>query len=101
MTLVDLVGYLAGTCTTLAFIPQVQRTWSTREVQGIDMRMLFIFATGVALWIAFGVTLGSFPVILFNTITLLLVLAQIAMVVRFRRDQQPRSLPSDGSPEAG
>lgn len=81
----ELVGYIAGTCTTLAFVPQVLKTVRTRDVSGIDLRMFVIFATGVCLWLAYGIMTGSRPVTVFNAITLVLVCTQIAMIVRLRR----------------
>jgi MtN3 and saliva related transmembrane protein len=81
----DLIGYIAGTCTTIAFLPQVLRTMRSRDVGGIDLRMFVIFAAGVAMWLAYGIATRSAPVTLFNAVTLVLVCIQIAMIVRLRR----------------
>lgn len=81
----SLLGTLAGTCTTVAFIPQVMKTWRTREVEGLHLGMFMIFACGVASWLAYGIALKLAPVIIFNLVTLILVLAQLAMMIRFRK----------------
>ncbi|MDX2176599.1 MAG: SemiSWEET transporter [Candidatus Sumerlaeia bacterium] len=80
-----LLGTLAGTCTTVAFIPQVMKTWKTRDVEGIHPGMFLIFALGVASWLAYGIALQLRPVILFNAATLALVLAQLWMMMKFRK----------------
>ena len=49
MDVVTLVGLLAGTLTTIAFIPQLQQTWRTRSAQDVSLGMLLTFVTGVSL----------------------------------------------------
>ena len=68
------VGFLAGTLTALAFLPQVLRTWRTRSTEDLSWGMLWFQATGVALWIVYGVGIESAPVILSNSVTLTLTL---------------------------
>ncbi len=81
----ELIGFAAGACTTIAFVPQVWRTVKTRDVSGIEVGMFLIFGTGVLLWLAYGVATNARPVILFNAITLVLVLVQIFLIARYRR----------------
>ena len=78
----NLVGGVAGTLTTIAFLPQVIRTWRTRRSDDISMGMLLLFAAGVALWEAYGLMLGDLPVIAANAVTLVLA---IVIVVLKRR----------------
>ena len=68
----DLIGYAAATLTTLAFIPQALKSWRTRDLSGVSLGMYSLFTLGVALWLLYGVMLGSWPIILANAITLLL-----------------------------
>ncbi len=84
MTLVDLLG-TAATLTTGCFVPQVVRLWRTRNAEGISLVTFAAFAVGVALWLAYGVILRAWPIILSNAITLVLALAIIALTLRFRR----------------
>ncbi|MFC3107227.1 SemiSWEET transporter [Undibacterium arcticum] len=78
----DLIGYLAATLTTAAFVPQAWLTWKTRRADGISLAMYGIFTTGVALWLAYGLQLGAMPIVIANLITLLL--ACFILIMKFR-----------------
>lgn len=84
MDYVTLVGLLAGTLTTIAFIPQLQQTWRTRSAQDVSLGMLITFVTGVFLWLVYGLMLGALPVILANVTTLVLTLAILILKMRYR-----------------
>ena len=75
MSVVDILGTVAGALTTVAFVPQVVRVWRTRSTHDISLLMFCIFSVGVVCWLAYGVALGSWPIILANAITLVLSLA--------------------------
>ena len=66
------VGYLAAFFTTTAFIPQACKSWYTRDLSGISLPMYSMFTAGVSIWLAYGILIGSVPVIIANAITLLL-----------------------------
>lgn len=68
----NLLGYPAALLTTLAFVPQAWQSWRTRDLSGISLPMYAMFTTGVALWLLYGLAIGSLPVIAANSITLLL-----------------------------
>lgn len=68
----DLIGYPAALLTTLAFVPQARKSWRTRDLSGISLPMYALFTTGVALWMVYGIVIGSIPVIVANAITLVL-----------------------------
>ena len=80
----DLVGYLAAALTTCSFVPQAWLTFRTRDVRGISLGMYSVFATGVALWLAYGVLLQAWPIVFANTVTLALALAILFMKLRYR-----------------
>ncbi len=84
MELKDLVGYAAATLTTAAFLPQAWKTFRTRDVSGISLTMYSLFTLGVALWLAYGVLQGAWPIILANAITLTLSCAVLVMKLRYR-----------------
>jgi MtN3 and saliva related transmembrane protein len=56
LTLIDTVGFAAGALTTTAFVPPVRKSWQTRDLSGVSLRMYSLFTTGVALWLACGLT---------------------------------------------
>ncbi|MFT3830311.1 MAG: SemiSWEET transporter [Opitutaceae bacterium] len=85
MKLVDLIGTSAATLTTGCFVPQVVRLWRTRNAEGISLVTFSAFSVGVALWLAYGVIMEAWPIILSNATTLVLAFAIIVLTVRFRR----------------
>lgn len=76
------IGLLAGTLTTIAFLPQVLRTWKTRSTKDISLGMFLTFCTGVFLWIVYGSLAADLPVLAANTATF--VLASTILVFKFR-----------------
>ncbi len=83
MTEIDLLGTVAGTLTTLAFIPQVVKTWRSRSTADISAGMFVLFTSGVLLWLIYGIALHALPIILANGVTLALSLAILVMKLRF------------------
>ena len=82
----DLVGALAACLTTLSFLPQAWLTFKTRDVRGVSLGMYSVFAIGVALWLAYGLLLRAWPIVIANVVTLALALAILAMKLRYRRN---------------
>lgn len=87
MEVSDLLGYTAAALTTTAFVPQAWRTFRTRDVSGISLRMYAVFTLGVAVWLAYGVVLGETPMMVANSLTLVLACAMLAMKLRYGRDR--------------
>jgi MtN3 and saliva related transmembrane protein len=79
----DLIGYVAATLTTCSFLPQALHTFRTRDVSGISLGMYSVFTSGVALWLAYGVVLQAWPIVIANAITLVLASAILGMKLRF------------------
>lgn len=81
----DILGYLAGTLTTIALVPQVWRTFRTKDVSGISLRMYSIFTLGIAIWLAYGVMLHELPMMLANSVSLVLAACVLAMKLVYGR----------------
>jgi MtN3 and saliva related transmembrane protein len=84
MSLHELIGYVAAFLTTCSFVPQAWHTFRTRDVSGISLAMYSVFVCGVAMWLAYGVLLNEWPIVVANTITLALAVCILAMKLRFR-----------------
>ena len=85
METVNILGTLAGTLTTVAFVPQVLKTWRSRSAKDISTGMFLIFTLGVLMWLVYGLFIHSWPIIIANAITLVLASAILAMKVYFHR----------------
>jgi MtN3 and saliva related transmembrane protein len=76
------LGFVAAALTTIAFVPQAWRTFRTGDVSGISLAMYATFTTGIALWLAYGIRLGAWPLIVANAVTLVLAGAVLVMKIR-------------------
>jgi MtN3 and saliva related transmembrane protein len=83
MTTGDIVGFAAACLTTVSFLPQAWHTFRTRDVSGISLGMYACFTLGVFLWLIYGLLLGAWPVVVANTITLMLALSILVMKLRY------------------
>jgi MtN3 and saliva related transmembrane protein len=83
-TFANLIGFLAATLTTIAFIPQVIKVWRTRSTRDVSIGMYTLFTAGVALWFCYGLMIGSWPVMAANAITL--ILAGLVLIMKIRID---------------
>ena len=85
----EALGYLAALLTTSSFMPQALLTLRTRNVSGISLAMYSAFTVGVGLWLAYGIVLGEWPIILANAVTL--ALATTILGIKLVEDRRARS----------
>jgi MtN3 and saliva related transmembrane protein len=83
MDKITLLGLIAGTLTTAAFLPQLIKVWKSRSTRDISLPMYVVFCTGILLWLIFGVCTGSLPVIAANAATLLIAITILVLKIRF------------------
>lgn len=88
MPLYEIIGLVAATLTTTAFLPQVVHTLRSRSTAGLNLPMLVVLTTGIALWLVYGLALGQMPVILANGVTLCLVAILLGLKLRDLRRQR-------------
>jgi MtN3 and saliva related transmembrane protein len=84
MDTITLIGYFAGTLTTVSFLPQVIRSWKTKSTHDISFAMLALFGLGMLLWATYGFWINSLPIILANVITFALIIVLLAMKIRYK-----------------
>jgi MtN3 and saliva related transmembrane protein len=80
-----IVGFIAGSVTTAANLPQVWKTYRNKSGEGLSFRMLLTLAIGLGLWIVYGIMSKSLPLIVTNAIVFLLILLLIGMKLKFDR----------------
>ncbi|MBX3300669.1 MAG: SemiSWEET family sugar transporter [Nitrospira sp.] len=77
------LGLLAGTLTTIAFLPQVIRIWRNKSAKDLSITMLVTFTTGVFCWLVYGVMIDSLPVIIANAVTFVLAGMNVILKLRY------------------
>ncbi len=83
MCLTTFMGYLAGFLTTISFLPQVVKTWKSRSASDLSLVMISVFSLGVVFWLVYGFLILETPIIFWNSVTLVLVLAILIMKLKF------------------
>jgi MtN3 and saliva related transmembrane protein len=84
MDLVYVLGLSAGACTTIAFLPQVVKTWKSRSAKDLSLGMFSLFCFGVLQWLVYGIFQKDIPVIAANLITLILAATLLVFKLRFK-----------------
>jgi MtN3 and saliva related transmembrane protein len=79
-----LLGLFAGACTTVAFLPQVIKTWKSKSAKDLSLSMFLIFCLGVVLWLVYGIMVQDMPVIVANALTLMLASTLLFFKLRFK-----------------
>ncbi len=77
----EILGYLAGICTAIVFLPQTIQTIKTKNVEGMSLITYIIYCIGMISWILYGVYLSSVQMILFNAISLFFALIILYMIM--------------------
>lgn len=86
MHLINELGFVAGTLTTLSFLPQVHKAWRSKRCDDLSLAMLLAFGLGISLWLVYGLILRAAPIIATNAVTLALVLTLISFKTRYRSE---------------
>ncbi|WP_142714830.1 SemiSWEET transporter [Fodinibius sediminis] len=74
MSMTMILGLVAGMLTTIAFIPQVVKTWKTKSADDLSLGMYVAFCLGVSLWLIYGFIVSDLPIIAANLVTLSLAI---------------------------
>ena len=83
MSVSMLIGLAAASCTTIAFVPQVLKTWRTRSTTDISLGMFLVLVAGILLWLVYGLLVRDVPLILANVITFGLATTILAFKFRY------------------
>ncbi len=83
MDFVTIMGYVAGACTTSAFLPQAIKIVKTKQTQDISLLMYSVLTTGVLLWCVYAVINHDCPLALANGVTLFLAGWILLLKIRY------------------
>lgn len=81
-TAIEMIGATAATLTTICWLPQAMHVIRTRDTKAISGCAYVTFGCGIAMWLAYGLLLGKWPLIVANAVTLPLVLVILALKLR-------------------
>jgi len=81
---ITLLGLAAALLTSIAFVPQVVRNFRRKHVADLSWSTFGTFTVGVMLWLAYGIAIGSLPIILANIFTLAVSLLNLGQMWAYR-----------------
>jgi MtN3 and saliva related transmembrane protein len=80
--MIEWIGAVAAVLTTSAFLPQAIRTIRTRQTRDISLWSQWLLFTGNLLWLGYGLSFNSLPLILANCVSVPLI--GIVLVLKLR-----------------
>ena len=84
---IDLFGFLAALLTTIAFLPQLYKTWQTKSADDVSLVMLILFITGLFCWIIYGFKINSIPILVANIITFIFNFSILVLKISYRKNK--------------
>ena len=91
-----ILATIAGILSTASFVPQVLKAWKERDTAAISKRMYMVTVTAFILWSAYGFMIDSWPLIIFNLLSL--ALSGSILFLKIRNDRrEAREDPAPGS----
>ena len=81
------LGFIAGTITTISFVPQVIRVYRNKSGRDVSAWMMLLLATGTLLWLIYGIMIGGVPIIAANAVTFMLVVVIFILKLYYARDR--------------
>jgi MtN3 and saliva related transmembrane protein len=80
----DVLGLVAGICTTVSVVPQIRKAWNTKKVEDVSPGMFAILILGVFLWFIYGFTQNDMPIIVTNGVSLALNGLMLFLMIKYR-----------------
>ena len=81
----EIFGFAAAFLSTVAFLPQVIKTWQIKKAEDVSYALLVTFSSGCFCWVIYGLKTHSKPVLIANLLTLGLNLTILSMKFAFEK----------------
>ncbi len=83
------IGFIAGLFTTFAYAPQLWKAARSGSTGDLSLVMYLCMTFGVLLWIVYGIQIGSWPVIVWNIVTIAMTATIVVLRIRHGRGRSP------------
>ena len=84
MAPIEILGLVAGTITSVTFLPQVIKIWQTKSAKDLSLMMLLLLMLGVVLWLIYGLVVMSAAIIYTNSMVLAMSLIMLYFKLKFK-----------------
>lgn len=85
-----LTGTAAAVCTTASYVPQLRKCWTTGQAGDLSFRMLILLATGLGLWVTYGLMRSDPVIVVANGISIALLACILYFKLRQDRSPEPK-----------
>lgn len=85
--LIENIGYVGSILSSITFIPQVYKSWKSKSVGDLSFTMVLIVVSSTIVWLTYGYLISSGPVLVANTVVLLLTLVLLYFKLTFKPPQ--------------
>jgi MtN3 and saliva related transmembrane protein len=82
---VELLGLIAGTLTTISFLPQLVKIVKNKSAKDVSLLMFLIFTVGIFLWLVYGILTLTLAIIIANSVTIILALSILILKIKYDR----------------
>ena len=79
----DWLGFVAGAIMTVGYLPQVLRVYQLKSAREISLPFTILFIIGLVFWLSYGIASRLLPIILWNSITLVLGVALLFAKLKY------------------
>jgi MtN3 and saliva related transmembrane protein len=84
MSAIQILGLVAGTITSITFLPQVVKIWQTKSAKDLSLLMLLLLMLGVILWLAYGLLVNDAAIIYTNSMVLGMSLVMLFFKLKYK-----------------
>ena len=76
---IEILGFIAGTITSIGFTPQIIRGYKTKKLDDVSYFMPIVLASGMTLWFIYGYLILSIAVMSANAFSISCCLILISL----------------------
>ncbi|ACT92835.1 SemiSWEET family sugar transporter [Dyadobacter fermentans] len=87
MDFIEIIGLVAGICTSSAVIPQLVTTIKKKKASQVSTAMFIVLLTGNALWVYYGFEKEDVPIVATNLFTIGLNIAMLVLKYKYKKRQ--------------
>ena len=81
--IINIIGYLAGITQTVRTVPQIFSSLRTKSTRDLSFLMVLLSVFGTLLWLIYGLFSGSMPIIITDSIGLVLLVFLLIIKIKF------------------
>ncbi len=77
-----IIGLIAASLTTFAFLPQSIKAIKTKHTADLSLLMLIMLEVGIVIWIVYGLLEKDIPLLAANSVSFVLITITLILKIR-------------------